>query len=123
VSLTARHLEANGIPTVVMGCARDIVEHAGVARFLFSDFPLGNSCGKPDDLETQRGLVTMALDLLENAGAPRTTLQSPYRWAEEPSWKDDFYRLDLTPEQIAKAREEFDSQKAVLKAKLDSSHS
>jgi hypothetical protein len=121
VSLTARHLEANGIPTVVMGCARDIVEHAGVARFLFSDFPLGNSCGKPGDLETQRGLVAMALDLLETAIAPRTTVQSPYCWAEDPLWKDDFYRLDLTPEQIAKAREEFDTQKAVLKAKLDPS--
>lgn len=122
MSLTARHLEANGIPTVVMGCARDIVEHAGVARFLFSDFPLGNSGGKPGDLESQRGLVAMVLSLLESAIAPRTTVQSPYRWAEDTSWKDDFYRLDLTPEQIAKAREEFDSQKAVLKAKLDSSH-
>ena len=103
-----------------MGCARDIVEHAGVARFLFNDFPLGNSCGKPGDLENQRGLVAMALDLLETATAPRTTVQSSYRWAEDASWKDDFYRLDLTPEQIAKAREEFDVQKAVLRAKLDS---
>ena len=121
VSLTARHLEANGIPTVVMGCARDIVESAGVARFLFSDFPLGNSAGKPGAPDTQRGLVAMALDLLESARGPRTTVQSPYRWSDDAAWKDDFYRLDLTPEQIAKARQEFDSQKAVLKAKLDSS--
>ena len=121
MSLTARHLEANGISTVVMGCARDIVESAGVARFLFTDFPLGNSCGKPGDIESQRGLVAMALDLLESANAPRTTVQSPYRWADDPAWKNDFYRLDLTPEQIARAREEFDSQKAVLKAKLHSS--
>ena len=35
ISLVARHLEANGISTVVMGCAKDIVEHAGVPRFLF----------------------------------------------------------------------------------------
>ena len=53
--------------------------------------------------------------------SPRTTVQSPYRWADDPSWKEDFYRLDLTPEQIAKARAEFDSQKAILKAKLQSS--
>ena len=65
----------------------------------------------------------MALDLLETASAPRTTVQSPYRWAEDSSWKEDFYRLDLTPQQIARAREEFDSQKAVLKAKLESSPS
>ena len=46
VSLAARMLEENGIATVVMGCAKDIVEHVGVPRFLFSDFPLGN-CRRP----------------------------------------------------------------------------
>ena len=48
VSLTARALEAAGISTVVLGCARDIVEHVGVPRLLFSDFPLGNAAGKPN---------------------------------------------------------------------------
>ena len=43
VSLVARLLEENGIATVVMGCAKDIVEHVGVPRLLFSDFPLGNA--------------------------------------------------------------------------------
>ena len=32
MSLVSRHLEANGIPTVVIGSARDIVEECGVAR-------------------------------------------------------------------------------------------
>jgi hypothetical protein len=41
VSLVARHLEANGIPTVVIATARDIVESAAVPRLLFVDFPLG----------------------------------------------------------------------------------
>ncbi len=45
VSLVARHLEENGVPTVIMGTARDIVEHCGVARLVFSDFPLGSPCG------------------------------------------------------------------------------
>jgi hypothetical protein len=118
VSLTARHLEANGIPTVMLGCARDIVEQAGVPRFLFSDFPLGNSAGKPFEPEVQHTVLGMALDLLESAKAPRTTVQTPFRWAEDASWKRDFYRLDLTPEQIAKARAEFDGQKAILADKL-----
>ena len=33
VGLTARHLEASGMATVIMGCAKDIVEHCGVPRF------------------------------------------------------------------------------------------
>ena len=118
MSLTARHLEAAGIPTVMLGCAKDIVESAGVPRFLFSDFPLGNSAGKPFDLESQQTIVSMALDLLDSATAPRTTVQTPFRWAEDAAWKRDFYRLDMTPEQIERARAEMDSQKAVLANKL-----
>ncbi|MDR2030875.1 MAG: hypothetical protein LBP86_01130 [Azoarcus sp.] len=32
LALAARHLEAHGISTVLMGCARDVVEHCGTAR-------------------------------------------------------------------------------------------
>ena len=66
-TLVARHLEANGIPTVVMGCAKDIVEHAAAPRFLFSDFPLGNSAGKPHDVASQDQTLELALRLLESA--------------------------------------------------------
>lgn len=118
VSLTARHLEENGIATVMMGCAKDIVESAGVARFLFTDYPLGNSCGKPNDVGNQRALMGMALDLLESASAPRTTVQTPFQWAEDAAWKRDFYRMDMTEEQLAKARADFDAQKAILNAKI-----
>lgn len=90
MSLVSRYLEANGIPTVIMGCARDIVEHAGVPRFLFSDFPLGNPCGRPSDVAMQHALLGMALDLIESARMPRTTVQSPFIWDEDHSWKDRY---------------------------------
>ena len=64
VSLAARYLEQHGIATVVMGCARDIVEHCGVPRFVFSDFPLGNAAGRPFDEDSQRITLWIALDLL-----------------------------------------------------------
>ena len=116
VSLVARHLEANGIPTVIMGCAKDIVEHCGVPRFLFSDFPLGNSAGKPFDAESQRATIELALAVLETASAPRTTVQSPQRWSADHSWKHDFSNLSrLSPEQIAEKRREFDDHKAVAR--------
>jgi len=54
VSLAARVLEAAGIPAVIMGCARDIVEHAGVPRLLFNNFPLGNGAGLPGDADAKR---------------------------------------------------------------------
>jgi hypothetical protein len=94
VSLVARHLEEAGLPTVVVGSARDIVEECGVARFLFSDFPLGNPCGVPYDRDMQRAIAGMALDLLESATLPRTTVQTPFAWSEDESWKDAYARVD-----------------------------
>jgi D-proline reductase (dithiol) PrdB len=91
VSLAARHLEDNGIPTVLFGCARDIVEHCGVPRFVFSDFPLGNPTGRPGDLDMQRAVLLMGLDLLVSATAPGATVQTPYVWSEGTSWKDKVF--------------------------------
>jgi hypothetical protein len=117
VSLVARHLEAHDIPTVIMGCARDVVEHCGVPRFVFSDFPLGNSAGKPFDIASQAATLELALQVLETASAPRTTVQSPQRWSDDPSWKLDYDNVDrLTPEEIAARRREFDAARAVIKS-------
>ena len=120
VSLAARHLEDNGISTVIMGCAKDIVEHCGVPRFVFSDFPLGNSAGKPHDAESQAQTLELALRVLETAPGPRTTVQSPQRWSDDASWKLDYNNLaKLTPEDLAERRKEFDVVKAVIKTKTE----
>src|SRR6266508_1881483 len=103
VSLAARMLEENAISTVVMGCAKDIVEHVGVPRFLFCDFPLG-----------------LALSVLESAPAARTTVQSPLKWSASPDWKLDYCNIErLTPEEIARRRAEFDRVKAQAKNMRD----
>jgi hypothetical protein len=116
VSLAARHLEANGIPTVIMGCAKDIVEHVGVPRFLFSDFPLGNPASRPNDPESRTVTLELALRVLEGAPAPRITVQSPLRWSADPDWKLDFSNIArLSPEEIARRRAEFDRQKEIAK--------
>lgn len=94
VSLVARHLEVAGIATVVVGSARDIVEHCAVPRFCFTDFPLGNPCGKPGDVETQGSIVDAALDLVESATAPMTTVQTPHRWDDTGAWRTNFMRVD-----------------------------
>jgi len=117
VSLAARHLEAAGIPTVILGCARDIVEYVGVPRFLFSDFPLGNPAGRPGDRQSQDFTLDLALRLLAAAPAPRTTVQSPLRWANNPAWKLDYSNIArLSPEELARRRAEFDRQKEIARS-------
>ena len=116
VSLVARHLEAGGIATVVMGCAKDIVEHAAVPRFLFSDFPLGNSAGKPHDPPSQAFTFELALRVLEQAPGPQTTVQSPLRWSADASWKRDYNNVAmLSAEELARRRREFDAQKEIAR--------
>jgi D-proline reductase (dithiol) PrdB len=121
ISLVARYLEANGIATVVMGCAKDIVEHAAVPRFLFSDFPLGNSAGRPHDPNSQAFTLELALRLLETAPAAQTSVQSPLRWSADASWKRDYNNVALLgADELARRRREFDAQKQIARALRES---
>ena len=123
MSLVARYLEENGIPSVVMGCAKDIVEHCGVPRFVFSDFPLGNAAGRPNDPQSQADTLELALRVLETAPGPRTAVQSRQRWRDDAQWKLDFSNLDrLSPEEIAKRRADFDTQKEIAHKKRQNFH-
>jgi D-proline reductase (dithiol) PrdB len=120
VSLAARHLEQNGIATVVMGCAKDIVEYCGVSRFLFSDFPLGNAAGRPRDPQSQEFTLELALRLLKAAPVARTTVQSPLRWSEDFSWKLDYSNIErLSQDEIRRRRQEFDRQKEIAREVRD----
>ena len=91
MSLVARYLEANGMPTVMIATARDIVEYCGVPRLVFVDFPLGNPCGVPFDVEMQGSILDIALGLLETADEPATTVVAPYTWPDGEKWKDTIF--------------------------------
>jgi D-proline reductase (dithiol) PrdB len=120
LSLAARGLEREGIATVVLGCAKDIVEHVGVPRLLFSDFPLGNAAGKPHDPASQAATLELALRVLESAPGGRTTVQSPQRWSESADWKLDYSNPARVPaEELARRRAEFDAAKAAAKLVRD----
>jgi hypothetical protein len=95
VSLVARHLEADGVSTVVIGSAKDIVEQCGVPRFVFTDFPLGNPCGKPYDSMMQQAIVGIALDLFETARHPRTTVQTPFSWDTSNEWRRNYMQIPI----------------------------
>jgi hypothetical protein len=104
------------VPTAIMGCARDVVEECGVPRFVFTDFPLGNPCGKPWDADMQRSIVGTALDILAWAWIPRTTVQTPFRW-ENDEWRKAFMRVDDSRrDELAGEGEERRRRQAEVKA-------
>jgi D-proline reductase (dithiol) PrdB len=87
-----------------------------VPRFLFSDFPLGNSAGKPHDVASQSLTLELALRVLESAPGPRTTMASPLRWSDDASWKLDYLNIDrISSDELARRRREFDEQKAIAR--------
>ena len=117
MSLVARHLESNGIPTVILGAARDIVTHCGVPRFAFLDFPLGNPCGKPYDGDMQAAVVAWAIDLFESANEPGTTLALPHRWSDDESWRDGYFKVsEANIDALRRAGEERRAARAHLRA-------
>ena len=84
------------MPTVVLGSALDVVLRCGVPRFLFSDFPLGNPCGRPWDVAMQRAIVAQAVALFE-ADTPQAFARAPFRWAEgdqDELWRRRYYEID-----------------------------
>lgn len=104
MSLVARYLEANGIPTVIVGSALDVVEHCGVPRFVFTDFPLGNPCGHPWRRDMQGAIVRQALGLLQSADGPRTTVKAPFSWKDDdPGWRARYGRVDPAERERLKA--------------------
>ena len=112
MSLVARHLEANGMPTVIIGSALDIVEYCGVPRFLFVDFPLGNPCGKPWDIDMQRRILDQALDLFESVDQPGTTVVSPENWGDD-DWKRRYMEVnEANRAALAKKGEELRQRRA-----------
>ena len=94
MGLVSRLLEANGIATVVMGSAIDIIAHCGVPRYLHSDLPLGNPCGVPFDSTMQEQILNQALLLLEEANSANSIVRSVAKWPGAPSWRDDYSKVD-----------------------------
>ncbi len=111
MSLVARHLEANGLPTLVIGSALDIVRAVKPPRYLHTDFPLGNPCGKPYDRAMQRSIISQALAFFTEASASNSIARAPYSWEDneryvgsqfepldrqndELSWRDRYSRVD-----------------------------
>ena len=110
MSLVARLLEENGIATVVLGSAKDILAYCGAPRFVFTDFPLGNPCGKPNDKTSQTEIFSAALRLLAQASKGGDSMPSNQTWQSDFDWKKNF--MYVGPDNLAALREKGEARRA-----------
>lgn len=92
MGLIAREVEARGIPTVSLSCARSITESVFPPRAVFTDYPLGRTAGKPNDPASQDAIVRAAIEHLEQAETPGEVRALDLRWAATDDWKDGVMR-------------------------------
>ena len=111
VSLVARQLEEAGIATVILGSARDIVEHCGVPRFVFTDFPLGNPCGKPYDEEMQLAILRTGLQVLSEAQTGGSTVQTQWQWGSD-EWRQNY--MEVTAQNRERLRREGEARRSKI---------
>ena len=88
MSLIARHLEANGLPTMCVGSALDILEAGRPPRATFVDYPLGHTVGKPFDAADQLSIVRDALKGFTTMTTPGEIARLPNAWPTQ-TWRAD----------------------------------
>lgn len=85
--LLGRHLEAHGIPTLIVGGALDILEAGRPPRAVFCNYPLGHTTGKPFDPDDQRRILRAALAAFETIGEPESIVRLEGEWESDPDWE------------------------------------
>lgn len=105
VCLIARHFEAKGLPTLILGSGLDIMESGRPPRAAFLDYPLGFEAGRFKDRENQLTVVREALagfDTLTEPGIVHLDHEWPAGWVmmnERDRSKSDHRSLrDETPQ-------------------------
>ena len=87
MSLLARALEEAGIPTVVLGMMRDIMERVKPPRGVFVNFPVGHPLGRPLDIEFQTNVIKNTVNALSEIKVGGEIIDLPYRWSDDFSWQ------------------------------------
>ena len=89
MSLIARHLEANGLSTLCMSSALDIVQAGNPPRATFLDYPLGHTAGKPFDPDNQYAVLRDSLAAFERLSQPGAIEHLPNLWSADDAWRDE----------------------------------
>jgi D-proline reductase (dithiol) PrdB len=82
--LLARLIEEAGIPTMVLGQLRRVLELVRPPRAVLTSFPRGATIGAPGNFEQQRQVLLDTLATLDEADTPGEIYPLPYSWDGDP---------------------------------------
>lgn len=97
MGLIARHLEAEGLPTLCLSAAYSITQSVNPPRAAFLDFPLGQTCGRPNDAKERYQILKTALELLPSL-QPGEISTLPFFYEDSDDWKDSVMRPIQKPD-------------------------
>ena len=69
-----------------MTSALDITRSVNPPRAAFLNFPLGHTCGKPNEPELNRQIMLDTLEGLASMTQPGSIKMLPYKWSEDDKW-------------------------------------
>jgi hypothetical protein len=95
VPVLARHIEAAGIPTVVVTMMPRSAEQKVTPRVVGVEFPFGHPFGMPGDRRMQRVVLDTALTVLAGATATGTRVDVDIEW---PQPRGEAYKAWQPPE-------------------------
>lgn len=83
MGLLAHCIEGRGIPTLVIGTVRDVMEQVPAPRAVFVDFPVGRTFGPPGDAARHARVLADALAELPAFTAPGQIRDLPHQWSPD----------------------------------------
>ena len=90
MSLVANVVEASGIPTLLIGTVRDIVERVKPPRAVCVDNPVGRTFGHPRASRRRESLLADTLGRAQSFKRKGRIIDIPGNWTDRPgsSWQD-----------------------------------
>lgn len=73
-------MEGRGIPTVLLGVVRSMLDAAPAPRNVFVPFRLGQVLGEPGNVAQQQAVLRAALRAVTQVAEPGGVLELPFRW-------------------------------------------
>ena len=120
MSLIARQLETDGLPTLCIVSALDIIESARPPRAMFVDYPLGHTTGRAFDAANQTSIVAAALRAFESIDAPGQIVAFPDQWSADQSWRTaavDVSRGDTRQTRDTRPRYQIDADRILAESR------